>query len=107
MPSCAILSCRKRSNCHTKTKGGVSFHRFPKDPKLRKIWMDATGREDWISTKSSCICSLHFTEDDYAVKKSGYKYLREGAIPHENIIRIHSLRSLHESCQTPKATHKI
>lgn len=66
---------------------------FPKDPKLRKIWMDATGREDWISTKSSCICSRHFTEDDYAVKKSGYKYLKEGAIPHENIIRIHSLVS--------------
>ncbi|KAL0841970.1 hypothetical protein ABMA28_014194 [Loxostege sticticalis] len=107
MPGCAVITCRARSTCLSKTKGGVSFHRFPKDPNIREIWIDATGRGDWIPTKTSTICSRHFTIHDYSTKKSGNKYLREGAIPRENIVRICSVNEKASSVSISPRKRKL
>ncbi|KAL0860929.1 hypothetical protein ABMA27_009461 [Loxostege sticticalis] len=106
MPGCAVITCRARSTCLSKTKGGVSFHRFPKDPNIREIWIDATGRGDWIPTKTSTICSRHFTIHDYSTKKSGNKYLREGAVPRENIVRICSFKEASVSSSNASTPRK-
>ncbi|RVE49183.1 hypothetical protein evm_006190 [Chilo suppressalis] len=90
MPSCAIITCRIRSQSSNLSKGGISFHRFPKNPNICKKWIEATGRENWFPTRTSTICSKHFDENDYAFKKSGYKYLNIGAVPHEKIVHLHS-----------------
>ncbi|CAG4988173.1 unnamed protein product [Colias eurytheme] len=67
--------------------------RFPNDSFIRAKWIAATGRVDWIPTKYSTICSAHFNENDYDIKASGKKYLLDGAIPHEKIVKIQFLPS--------------
>ncbi len=45
----------------------ISIHRFPQDPKWRRIWEKwvQTTRAKWTVTKWSNICSAHFTEDSF------------------------------------------
>ncbi|CAK1603904.1 unnamed protein product [Parnassius mnemosyne] len=88
MPTCAVISCKARSEVSSVAKGGISFHRFPKKPDIRKQWIEITGRKDWIPTKSSTICSQHFNEDDFEVKNSKKRYLKNGAVPHVQIVYI-------------------
>ncbi|CAK1580409.1 unnamed protein product [Parnassius mnemosyne] len=88
MPTCAVISCKARSEVSSVAKGGISFHRFPKKPDIRKQWIEITGRKDWIPTKSSTICSQHFNEDDFEVKNSKKRYLKNGAVPHVQIMYI-------------------
>lgn len=63
MPStcCCVPNCSNR--------GG---HLFPKDEKLKKIWIRAIKRnmEDnkhqlWKPSKTSVVCKLHFIPSDY------------------------------------------
>ncbi|KAM4728869.1 uncharacterized protein FYW61_011697 [Anableps anableps] len=49
---------------------GVSFFSFPKDPRRRKIWVDAVRRKDWKPTKHSKLCSDHFEESAFSVPPS-------------------------------------
>lgn len=64
------------------------YFRFPKEPNLIEQWIDATGRENWMPTKTSTICSKHFTEKDYVPTVSGPKYLKFGAVPQEKVVHI-------------------
>ena len=43
----------------------VSFHRLPKNTKLRDKWKRAIPRQNWNPTSNSVICSLHFEDTDY------------------------------------------
>lgn len=61
---------------------------FPKEPNIKEKWMDLTGRDNWFPTKTSTICSKHFQENDFVIKKSGNRYLRADAIPSDNVVRI-------------------
>lgn len=76
-PACCVGGCNKET-----VKDGVSHHGFPKDKKLRSLWIKsvANTRKDWTgpteSTKrnSIVVCSDHFREDcftsTYRTKKS-------------------------------------
>lgn len=70
------------------------FFSFPQEPTIKEQWIDVTGREHWMPTKSSTICSKHFKEKDYLIKKSGHKYLKCGAVPQENVVRICSTNAV-------------
>ena len=43
----------------------VSFHRFPKNPALRKRWVAALKLKDVPNPDTSYICSEHFLESDF------------------------------------------
>ena len=60
--SCSAIGC---SNRHV--KGGTkAFHKFPlKNKELCKRWVVALKRENFTPTSYSCICSDHFTPNDY------------------------------------------
>ncbi|CAH2109178.1 unnamed protein product [Euphydryas editha] len=63
MPSCSGFSCKNRSETKHLKSHGISYHTFPKDVNLKKMWFDATGRpSNWFPTKNSTICSIHFEE---------------------------------------------
>ena len=62
--SCLMLGCTSS----TSTKG-LSFHRFPKDPKLKSLWVAATRRHKWEPTKLSRICGAYFSPNGYKNKK--------------------------------------
>lgn len=50
-------------NCKNDIRG--QSHLFPKDIKLRKLWLKAIQREDWEPGKWSKICSKHFFQKDF------------------------------------------
>lgn len=43
----------------------MGSHSFPKDPKLRKLWETATGKDNFIASKHSRLCAEHFKPSDY------------------------------------------
>ncbi|KAM7294443.1 zinc finger protein 260 isoform X1 [Ixodes scapularis] len=75
--------------CTSRNAPGVSFHRYPKTPWLRKAWVFKLRTGKTPST-TAVVCSKHFQEQDfvYPVYKSlGYKYRRltAEAIPSMNL----------------------
>jgi len=82
---CVALFC---GNTH---KTGHSLHEFPKDPKIRNIWVRfvALKRKDFKATPYSHLCSHHFTPADFhqdtTIARSlgikGKRVLIEGAVP--------------------------
>ena len=77
---CAVPGCTSNS----KTSVGVSFHKFPADSGVRRVWIRNIRRDErkgtWQINSSTRVCSLHFTEDSYhdASRKRERK-LRGGA----------------------------
>ncbi|XP_034828302.1 uncharacterized protein [Maniola hyperantus] len=67
----------------------VSFHQFPRDEELARLWNDILKRGKPY-TKYSKVCSLHFTPDDYTMtsgqkNKGQWRTLRKDAIPSQNL----------------------
>ena len=92
MPFCAVGGCT--SSSHQKNVEDISFHCFPKDKHLQKIWMHRCGRQDVINPGSATICSRHFRDSDFSkfhqfrVTTSGSKQKRRietGAVPSLNL----------------------
>ncbi|XP_072387136.1 THAP domain-containing protein 2-like [Diabrotica undecimpunctata] len=76
--SCSALNCTQRQ----KTGTDISFHGFPKDSSLQKKWIIAIRRENFKPTKSSKICSKHFTADSFITSGwSSKKQLKKDAVP--------------------------
>uniref|UniRef100_A0A672SEE2 THAP-type domain-containing protein n=1 Tax=Sinocyclocheilus grahami TaxID=75366 RepID=A0A672SEE2_SINGR len=57
----------------------VSFHRFPKEETLRKIWIRNVRRENLVIKRNTAVCSRHFISTD--VIQGGRRRLKEGAVP--------------------------
>ena len=58
------MFCNTDSRCIEK---GISFHKFPRDPKLRKLWSKFVNRtRNWPGpTSASVLCSKHFAQNCY------------------------------------------
>ena len=54
---CAVATCPNPK--------GLTYHRFPKDENLSKLWKNLCKRRDQINVKNARICELHFEEKDY------------------------------------------
>ncbi|XP_026317417.1 GATA zinc finger domain-containing protein 14-like [Hyposmocoma kahamanoa] len=67
----------------------VSFHQFPRDEELAKLWNKILKRGKPY-TKYSKVCSLHFRPEDYTITSVGknkgqWRTLRKDAIPSQNL----------------------
>ena len=67
---------------------GTVHHRFPKDPKLRKLWVAACRRADDLDPDKCVVCTVHFKEEDYErdlknelLNKPLRKILKPGVFP--------------------------
>ncbi|XP_072391359.1 THAP domain-containing protein 1 A-like [Diabrotica undecimpunctata] len=80
MGSCSQRSCSSRSNIDKKSSG-ISFHRFPKDPERRDIWIKFVNRGKWKPTKYSVLCSKHFLEKDIDRTSLSSTRLKDTAVP--------------------------
>ena len=85
MPHCAVAVCNSRS--------GVSYHRFPKDPKLRKVWVLACKRKDHFNEDKARVCENHFLSSDFErdlknelLNLPTKKILKKGAFPTINLL---------------------
>lgn len=66
MAVCCIVGCSSRSD-HGVSE--VSFHRFPKDPNLRRAWLIATRRKDFTPGRYSVVCGKHFEKKHITRKR--------------------------------------
>ncbi|KAJ8710163.1 hypothetical protein PYW07_009529 [Mythimna separata] len=91
MPVCSVMTCKYAQDDADPSSEGIVFHRFPKNEETRAKWIDMTGHEKWYPSPKDVtwICSRHFRETDYTVKRSGKKYLKTTAIPCEYVVYRH------------------
>ncbi|KAJ7376154.1 hypothetical protein OS493_036628 [Desmophyllum pertusum] len=61
MPHCCAFGCNFTSKKNKNTS--VTLHSFPKEPKLRKTWMNAVHRA--TLPKDPRLCSQHFGPDTF------------------------------------------
>lgn len=54
---------------------------FPKDEERKKLWEVKIHRENFKATKSSRVCSKHFTPDCFDTEKFGGTWLKKNAVP--------------------------
>ncbi|KAG5881603.1 hypothetical protein JTB14_030300 [Gonioctena quinquepunctata] len=80
MPTwCSVTSCGNRSD---KTSD-VSYHKFPKNDKERKLWILMCGKGlEWVPSQTARICSSHFTKLDF---ERNLRYELIGGIPRKNL----------------------
>ncbi|KAL5245876.1 hypothetical protein ACI65C_013284 [Semiaphis heraclei] len=64
---CAVAICQNSLLATKKKNLNISYHTFPKDPKLCNTWINACRRKDEWNPKTSTICSVHFLEDQFEV----------------------------------------
>jgi len=55
---------------HTPSETRITFHSFPADEKMREKWIRANPRKDFVPSKNSRICSLHFRDSDFVEERS-------------------------------------
>ena len=70
MPSCSVVTCKSGYHAHCTAKEVQWFHfplqNFRNNSKvLLDKWKSRLNRKDFIPTKHSRICSLHFKNEDY------------------------------------------
>ncbi|CAG4951983.1 unnamed protein product [Parnassius apollo] len=52
----------------------------------RKLGLMQMAEKNWVPSKSSTICSKHFTESDFLISNRGYHYLKTSSVPTKNIL---------------------
>ncbi|XP_061725870.1 THAP domain-containing protein 3-like, partial [Cydia pomonella] len=78
---CCVKWCGKNTNTSSVKKDGISFHRFPKCPNLKEMWIDATKRSpDWFPSHTSVLCSRHFKPEYIKLTSNNRRFLYTNAI---------------------------
>lgn len=64
---CCVITCNNYiyKTKQSEDKKTIIYHRFPKDENVRKQWMFLSGKEGIWNPNNACICSEHFSENDY------------------------------------------
>ncbi|KAH7961908.1 hypothetical protein HPB52_013269 [Rhipicephalus sanguineus] len=72
--------------------------RFPANPGRRRLWLAQVKRDDWEPTSASRICSDHFKDSDYELRRQdGLKKLRPDAVPTVFPVRVAALSKIDPS----------
>jgi len=67
---CAALNCRSGYDGEAKDSS-VSFHAFPLHNKqLLQLWTKRLARKDFVPSKYSRLCSLHFVSEDFVTESN-------------------------------------
>lgn len=70
MPNkCCVAGCRG----NYKLGPRVRIFMFPQEEELRKAWLRAIRREDFVPSKHSAVCERHFAEEDIIREKTRVK----------------------------------
>lgn len=64
---CVAGAPNNKSCTNNQHMEGISLHRFPKDPTVKKQWVDFVRRhrKEWQPEKYSVLCSAHFEDSCY------------------------------------------
>ena len=86
--TCAIPSCD--------SPNGISYHRFPLDKNLQKIWKEACQKQCPFNAKNAYICRRHFKNDCFIRDKQNEVL----GLPLRTIMKKGSIPTLHLSCSS-------
>ena len=78
-----------RKSCCVCQKAGdeVTYHRFPANPSLKKIWVSRVPLKNWQWKSSSRLCSNHFLPSDYKDQSSDSNKRREKPCIKKKLLR--------------------
>lgn len=77
---CVVTGCPSHSS--RKEDRGVTFHKFPHNPKFRILWLGACKMDTTLQPpKSMNVCSRHFRQVDFQTFKSSKSLLKIGVCP--------------------------
>ncbi|XP_065219890.1 uncharacterized protein LOC135845326 isoform X2 [Planococcus citri] len=90
---CSVASCKNTGRTKTMIRPELKFHRFPKDPDMRREWVRKCGRKERFNPDTGTVCSDHFIPEDYQrdlrAELLGLgddkKRLLPDAVPHKNL----------------------
>ncbi|KAL0870843.1 hypothetical protein ABMA27_004687 [Loxostege sticticalis] len=69
MSTCTVKWCGKNTRTSSFKKDGITFHRFPKDPNRKAIWIEACRRDKkWYPPCKALMCSRHFEKMYFSIK---------------------------------------
>ncbi|XP_055937624.1 THAP domain-containing protein 3-like [Argiope bruennichi] len=79
---CSAFGCTNTSWKESCKKKGISFHFFPKDELLLQRWLINIRRTNFKPSRSSLLCSEHFTDDNFVYQPfTNRRQLKKDAIP--------------------------
>ncbi|XP_020292834.1 uncharacterized protein LOC109859225 [Pseudomyrmex gracilis] len=90
MPDCVVKGCKSRRCQNRKNKlqleweqanKKITFHRIPKEPQKRKLWLDRLQLNENDVSETASLCSLHFEEKFLDRTSLACTRLRADAIP--------------------------
>lgn len=67
--SCSVPFCKSGYSSLRRNQKKVSVFQFPADPDRRAAWTRAIHRSNFVPTKYSRVCSLHFKEEDFVSER--------------------------------------
>ncbi|XP_038130088.1 uncharacterized protein LOC119775971 [Cyprinodon tularosa] len=82
---CLVYGCDASSYAFPE----LSFHRFPKDEKLRKKWLQMAQRDEASLRANSYICSRHFEMSCFSITEEGQLVLSPDAEPTKRPVTVH------------------
>ena len=83
---CRVPACRSGYQSDRAPQKPSMFE-FPFDPSMKCKWIRAIHRENFEPSKSSRVCSLHFTEDDYQTESADTNVTRVNNRASSTLIR--------------------
>lgn len=83
--SCCVLSCWNFGP--SSNRQDVTYHSFPVDPGLSRVWWGVTGRKltNDFDPSGYTICSQHFSDSDW-FEKDSQKILKTTAVPLQKVL---------------------
>ncbi|KAJ8910098.1 hypothetical protein NQ315_013235 [Exocentrus adspersus] len=79
-----MVSCVACGLSHTARKTGITFHKFPRNPQKRKLWLNFVDQKP--IHPNAVLCSQHFKETDFE-KHTSKVFLTSDAVPSTKIQR--------------------
>lgn len=101
MPGCAAFNCTNRQfkGCER------TFHRFPFGrPDLLNVWIDNVRRDKWAPSRTSLLCSDHFTKESFGTRGKTTR-LKRDAVPTIFSFPAHLQKDERPMRNPPKARH--
>ncbi|XP_043479726.1 uncharacterized protein LOC122509607 [Leptopilina heterotoma] len=82
MVQCVVKNCEnKLTRSKQRKRTGITYHRFPKDPFLRKQWARALQLGKDVILNNQRVCSKHFLKHDIDKSISSRIRVKKNAIP--------------------------
>lgn len=111
---CSVAACRITPERAKNLMQKVAYYCFPKDEKIRDIWIKQCKRKDKINVQSGRVCSLHFRKKDFErdfrnelLNLPQRLKLKKGSIPRLNLTKCSLERIVSDNANNSNGLLKV